>query len=271
MAPCGLHLDAGRTCSHIDVKREMGAARAVHHALARRPPHGPGGHPLEQARCCCSPLALHSDVQICSLLIDRNVQHGSSLCLPSFRLRHRRCTGRFEAPGRRGLFTLPSKQEGDATEGSTDNGSEGIFDSPDLLPVVVPPVPGLDPAAGNGSAAGAASTPDPSSTARPGSPLESVPRAAGGITTTSAAPPGTGQYMDDSDDEKRWHEVVDRALMDSLQTPRAQHPSWWGERYQSLQVGLRPGCEGLAQWQTRSCAGSMDPHACGWHAPAWAG
>jgi hypothetical protein len=39
-----------------------------------------------------------------------------------------------------------------------------------------------------------------------------------------------------SDEDGRWHDAMHRALMESLQAPRPQHPSWWGKRYHSLQV-----------------------------------
>ena len=44
--------------------------------------------------------------------------------------------------------------------------------------------------------------------------------------------------MDYDREDQRWHEVVDRALMDSLQSPRAaggRHPAWWGPRLERLQ------------------------------------
>ena len=45
--------------------------------------------------------------------------------------------------------------------------------------------------------------------------------------------------LSSGDEEGRWHDAVQRALMDSLQPPRAEHPSWWGKRYHNLQVRLQ--------------------------------
>lgn len=42
--------------------------------------------------------------------------------------------------------------------------------------------------------------------------------------------------LSSGDEEGRWHDAMQRALLDSLQPPRAEHPSWWGKRYHNLQV-----------------------------------
>ena len=62
----------------------------------------------------------------------------------------------------------------------------------------------------------------------------------GGATTAVAAAPSEHSALSSGDEEGRWHDAMQRALMDSLQPPRAEHPSWWGKRFHHLQVRL-PG------------------------------
>lgn len=57
--------------------------------------------------------------------------------------------------------------------------------------------------------------------------------AEGGAAAASAELRGV---LSSGDEEGRWHDAVQRALVDSLQPPRAEHPSWWGKRYHNLQV-----------------------------------
>jgi hypothetical protein len=51
-------------------------------------------------------------------------------------------------------------------------------------------------------------------------------------TATSAA----GPLSSGDDDDGRWHDVMHRAIMDSLQPPGSKHPTWWGSRFHSLQA-----------------------------------
>lgn len=44
-----------------------------------------------------------------------------------------------------------------------------------------------------------------------------------------------------SDEESRWHDAMQRALMNSLQPHRADHPTWWGKRFHGLQASCRGG------------------------------
>lgn len=46
---------------------------------------------------------------------------------------------------------------------------------------------------------------------------------------------GAAAVLTSGDEEGRWHDAMHRALMESLQPPRSQHPSWWGKRYHTLQ------------------------------------
>lgn len=41
--------------------------------------------------------------------------------------------------------------------------------------------------------------------------------------------------LSSSDEEGRWHDAMQRALMSSLQPHRADHPTWWGKRFHGLQ------------------------------------
>lgn len=51
----------------------------------------------------------------------------------------------------------------------------------------------------------------------------------------AVAPGELRGVLSSGDEEGRWHDAMQRALMDSLQPPRAEHPSWWGKRYHNLQ------------------------------------
>ncbi|KAL4459107.1 hypothetical protein ABPG75_013972 [Micractinium tetrahymenae] len=70
----------------------------------------------------------------------------------------------------------------------------------------------------------------------------------GAATSAATGPSGNGARLigeprsaagsaalSSSDEETRWHDAMQRALMNSLQLPRADHPTWWGKRFHGLQ------------------------------------
>eukprot|EP00887_Chlorella_sp_A99_P001136 scaffold14.g1136.t1 len=92
-----------------------------------------------------------------------------------------------------------------------------------------------------GSAAGAVALEQEPAPAAVALPTAAQPTSSGGAVAvlSSSARPRAGSSMSmDEDDDKRWADSVNRALMESLQAPRAEHPSWWGERYHKLQARM---------------------------------
>lgn len=79
-----------------------------------------------------------------------------------------------------------------------------------------------------GAAAGGSSSSEDSYTDAELETAELVP-----ASTVLGAPAAATSSIDE---EGRWHDVMHRALMESLQPPRSEHPSFWGKRYHNLQV-----------------------------------
>ncbi|PSC73972.1 hypothetical protein C2E20_2559 [Micractinium conductrix] len=134
-----------------------------------------------------------------------------ALCLPSFRLRtssiallQRRWGLPLPPPLRRRRATASTQRSGAEADGPLSTDDYGTEDE-------LPP-----PAAEDSHAA----------------PSDGVESAA--IVAAAGAAPASFALAS-TDDEGRWHDVMHRALMDSLQPPRAGHPSWWGKRFQRMQ------------------------------------
>lgn len=61
--------------------------------------------------------------------------------------------------------------------------------------------------------------------------------AAAAVAPDSSDDEARGPLASGDDEQGRWHDHMHRALIESLQPPRSQHPSWWGKRFHGLQVG----------------------------------
>ncbi|EFN53563.1 hypothetical protein CHLNCDRAFT_136713 [Chlorella variabilis] len=148
------------------------------------------------------------------LLYTLCLQPEASLCLPSFRLGHPSTAEHTHSlpplgphlPCRRRRLATHHHSYSQATS-NTDTDDAGFEDE-------------------NGPPEGAAS--------RDGG---------GGATTAAAASLAApaelrGGVLSSGDDEGRWHDAMHRALMESLQPPRSEHPTWWGKRFHNLQCRM---------------------------------
>lgn len=170
------------------------------------------------------------------LLYTLCLQPEASLCLPSFRLGHPSTAEHTHSlpplgphlPCRRRRLATHHHSYSQATS-NTDTDDAGFEDE-------------------NGPPEGAAS--------RDGG---------GGATTAAAASLAApaelrGGVLSSGDDEGRWHDAMHRALMESLQPPRSEHPTWWGKRFHNLQVWWWCWDAGLARPELSH--GSRTPAAC---------
>lgn len=180
-----------------------------------------------------------------------------SLCLPSFRRRHGAATPLRLQPQRRGMISQPPTVPGQRLEHggtgiarphpppqqplSSTAAAAAAADGADEGTAAVASNGSAGEAVLFGSAAGAVALEQEPAPAAVALPTAAQPTSSGGAVAvlSSSARPRAGSSMSmDEDDDKRWADSVNRALMESLQAPRAEHPSWWGERYHKLQARM---------------------------------